>query len=555
MSDKIRKGRIDLLLDQIPEVRGSMLVMKLDTPTLAPEKLIRDTVQVGAPEAEFKKISKSEARVAYHKKRLVALVHPTSGESNVIPTLGMLKPGIGLAERAKVVASEVALESALFPKDGTEAVALAPLPLLGAKHQRGEKGTKPSEYISYVRFQRRVNGVPVFGPGTRATIGVAANGSICALTHRWRKAIPEDKKMVARSKAEIHKAIIEKLTPMAMGADVRVDKVMICYYDGGQSYLQPVYRYEATVKPHTSDQKDRKFRVANYHVQGYIPIGTEREPIVHRLKSMQNPPMPTKSKVARVAPPDGDPTVGRYIIRNAGDVFWTTSWDFINNLQAGGNQIGVQFTDSQYFWEDDFEYLSNKNDFVNGVNIAYTACHGNWWKICLDIDPWKCLSPIDIGNTGGYGAGAGGALAYWIIHSCEVIPTQEDMPNSFDCWWSVFNGLHAVVGYRTEAFIDDGVFGPFGYQIGLGAAVVPAWLNVVISADCYQSNPMYCDGNRLICEPLGRPSVVVPEGHGDDAAWMTDPIGPATYLWEFWFPNIGNCHACKPPVDDDPNPC
>lgn len=553
MIGELRKGRINLSLDQIPEVRDSMPVMKLSVPILVPEKLIHDKVRMVAPEAEFKEIKKSGTRCAYHKKRLVAFIDPKVGESNVIPTLGKLKPGTGLAKRAKVVAAEVASDLKLFPKDETESIALAPLTLLGAKHHRGEKVTKPSEYISYVRFQRRFNGVPVFGPGTRATIGVAEDSSVCALTHRWRKAIPEGKKIAARPREEIYKTIIEKLTPMAMGADVRVNKVEICYYDGGQNYLQPVYRYEATIKPHTSDQTGR---VANYHVQGYVPIGSELEPIVHRLKPSQNLPMAAKRKVARELPQDGDPTVGRYIMSNTGcDAFWTTSWDFINNLQAGGNQIGVPFTDNQYFWEDDFEYLSNKNDFVNGVNIAYTAAHGNWWKIGLDYKTWKCVFPNDIGDAGGYGAGAGGALAYWIIHVCEVIPTQEDKPDSFDIWWGVFNGLRAVVGYRTECFIDDGVFGPFGYQIGLGAAVVPTWLNAVASADCYQSNPMYCDGNRRVCEPLGRASAVVVDGHGDDRAFDIAPLDRATCLWEFWYPNVGDCHACTPPENNKPDPC
>jgi hypothetical protein len=31
----------------------------------------------------------------------------------------------------------------------------------------------------------------------------------------------------------------------------------------------------------------------------------------------------------------------------------------------------------------------------------------------------------DIPSTG-YGPGAGGSLAYWILHSCEVIPTPTD---------------------------------------------------------------------------------------------------------------------------------
>ena len=62
----------------------------------------------------------------------------------------------------------------------------------------------------------------------------------------------------------------------------------------------------------------------------------------------------------------------------------------------------------------------------------------------------------------GYGGGAGGKLAYWIIHSCEVIPTPTDYSVTdrhiaFDDWFRIFNGMHAVVGYRTEMLIGDKV--------------------------------------------------------------------------------------------------
>jgi hypothetical protein len=180
------------------------------------------------------------------------------------------------------------------------------------------------------------------------------------------------------------------------------------------------------------------------------------------------------------------------------------------------------------------------------VNIALTSAHGQWWVFNVDLSPDTRVDLNEIGNTGGYGAGCGGALAYWIIHACLVIPTQDDVSTSFDWWWNVFNGLHAVVGYRTETYLNDGVFGQFGYNIGLGAAVVPAWLNAVVSADCFQDNPMYCDPNRSIMEPLGRASAVVVDGHGDDTAYNIDPLGPATELWEFWFCNTGDCSACTP---------
>jgi hypothetical protein len=370
-------------------------------------------------------------------------------------------------------------------------------------------------------------------------IGIAADGSVCALTHRWRKAIPTDEKMVARPREEIHKAIVEQLSQRVRNADVRVDTVDICYYDGGQNYLQPVYRYMATIKLHPPGQK---IRCADAHLHGYIPIGIEREPIMQRGK-MYLPPMPAKSNAERKSPPEGDPTVGRYIIQNDTAEWWISSCEFLNGLQTGGSQIGVQFTDSQYLWADPYEYEDGKNDYVNSVNIADTEGHGDWWL--FETDAANGGTFVQLKDISGYGP----ALAYWIIHSCEVIPTQDDESTSFDVWWQIFNGLHAVVGYRTVMFIDDDVLGPFGFDIGSGASVVSAWLNEAITASSYQGDPgpKWCDCKHTnTWVPMGRPSAVVPDGHGDDtAAYDIDPLNPPSVLWEFWIGNLCDTPPCS----------
>jgi len=491
-----------------------------------------------APEAEFKELGKSGARGAYYKNRLVAFVNSKTGESKVFPALEKLKPGTGVSERAKRVAAKVALESALFSKDGTEAVPLEPVTLIGAKRRRGEDISQPSEYLSYVRFQRRVDGLPVFGPGTRLVIGVAADGSVCALTHRWWKTIPDGEKMVARPRSEIARSIIEQLTPSANVSNVRVNKVEICYYDGGQSYLQPVYRFEATIEPRTSNQKSH---AANSHVLGYLSIGTPREPLptlgVQRLKPAGKPPTLAKGNVPQVSSRRGDPTVARYIIQNDIDEWWISSCEFLNDLQLGGSMSGISFTDSQYYWAETRFYLSEKESFVNSVHIALSENHGNWWKLWLDKNDDSANVFCNGIPPGGYGGGSGGSLAYWIIHSCEVVPSATDESTSFDCWWNVFNGLHAVVSYRTEMYIDDDVMGGFGFWIGLGASVVSAWLNEVVSNDSYQNNPMYHDDNRNIDEPMGRASAVVVCDHSDDTVNEVGPLDPATCLTEWWFDN------------------
>ena len=82
------------------------------------------------------------------------------------------------------------------------------------------------------------------------------------------------------------------------------------------------------------------------------------------------------------------------------------------------------------------------------------------------IDLVNIDTDIPSGGSNGYGGGAGasGDLAYWIIHSCEVLPTPADYSAenrrlAYDTWWDVFNGMHAVLSYRTQMFIADNAAG------------------------------------------------------------------------------------------------
>jgi hypothetical protein len=162
--------------------------------------------------------------------------------------------------------------------------------------------------------------------------------------------------------------------------------------------------------------------------------------------------------------------------------------------------------------------------------------HGNWGLFSTRDNHDDIVRLSDV-PAGGYGSGGGGALAFWILHSCEVIPTQTDKATSFDVWWKLFDGLHAAIGYRTEMWIADGVTGPFGFAIGLGAPVVPAWISEVVGNSSYNPDATYLDGSRGITEPMGRPSAIAVCGHSDDTAADVAPLSAATCLTEWW---IGN---------------
>ena len=525
--------RIRFSLQQIPELAEPLPVVRLGPQVVAPEALMRDFASTVARRATLTERGKPELRASFDGDRLVSYVHLTTGESRVFPSLESLQPGEHLGRYAAAAAERILRDQSLFPEDMSEVVALTPATLFGARHSREGGDSRPAEYLSFVRFERRIAGLPVFGPGSTAMIGVAADGSVHAFAHRWRKASGSEK-MVAHSREKIGIAILEQLRPSAEVNHVSVDKVTVCYYDSGD-VLQPVYRFEATVSSPDSQL------VANRHLLGYVSIGDAPESLpvlgVQRGGSPAEPPARRQHAKTSAQAVGGDPRIGRYVVRNDSPDWVSSANDFMASLEFAQALFGViQFTDSQYYWAEPWEFLSDKNAFVNHVQIALNEVHGNWGLFSTRDNHDDIVRLSDV-PAGGYGSGGGGTLAFWILHSCEVIPTQTDESTSFDVWWNLFDGLHAAVGYRTEMWIADGVMGPFGFAIGLGAPVVPAWISEVVGNSSYNPDATYLDGNRGITEPMGRPSAIAVCGHGDDTAADVAPLSAATCLTEWW---IGN---------------
>lgn len=192
-----------------------------------------------------------------------------------------------------------------------------------------------------------------------------------------------------------------------------------------------------------------------------------------------------------------------------------------------------------------YQFTTDKESYIDSVHIADIETHGGWnefttYEQSPDYPYIVHLSDIP---ASGYGPGADGSLAYWILHSCEVIPTPTDFPGepiqkAFNPWWPIFNGLHAVVGYRTEMTIADSVMGEFGSSIGLGAGFVSSWL-MTVSGDSADYIPpiIYLDNFAGIDEPRGRAAVVAVCGHEDDIATDITDMGRPGCLTMWWYEN------------------
>jgi hypothetical protein len=128
----------------------------------------------------------------------------------------------------------------------------------------------------------------------------------------------------------------------------------------------------------------------------------------------------------------------------------------------------------------------------------------------------------DIG-VDGYGPGSNGSLAYWIIKGCNVTLSPDDVSfnAAFDPWWNVFNGLHAIMSYRTFSWSSDaGEGNDVGSAIASGASVLFSWMKGV---------------NQNSYRGLEKASAVTVCGHADDTLWQMENIGRPGCLQIWWY--------------------
>jgi hypothetical protein len=308
-----------------------------------------------------------------------------------------------------------------------------------------------------------------------------------------------------------------------INANVTVKAVDLCFYDSGNQFIQPVYRYNATVS--------HPFGLADDIIVGYVPAGgKEQEPlpslnppadqVLPTTTSNRNTTNTNVSRSLRSKRQEGGITVARYAMSN--DQYSPQIVVDENAFWNGLSSVSSSFINSQYYWDEPFIYESDAQFFINNVNIAFTEGHGNvHYFTTNESEPnWGGVSiPTDL-PANGYGPGAGGSLAYWIIRACDTISTPidyspADFDQAFDPWWQVFNGMHAVMGYRTNAAVFDNEMGNVGQTLGMGASAVHGWMSAALGG--------------------GKTSAVTVCGHDDDTVFQVENIGKPGCLQIWWY--------------------
>jgi uncharacterized protein DUF6345 len=552
-----RGGEIVFPLSVIPRIPSSLPIVKL-TAKAPPEEFLRETLgKIGVDLKTIQPLSHTSLLAARNAPdQLVGVVegdklhaywHRESGQAEIFPQLEKLESevfsptGDQHLEHAVTLARETFARAGFIPKDDTEYIVGEARPLVGSTARRDSADSAPrvSEtrlYLTYVPVIRTVKGYKVYGTGSRVAIAVGAERKIQGLVYRWKAGTFSTDLSEKRNAEQIHAAFSKLLRPMAANSEVQVLTVDLAYYDNGGDSMIPVYRATARLRPLAHAGAAKELLAHDDYVAEYVAYGEGKLP-VELVPGSGKQPSEAPRKRAGAGPekiPAGDPIVGMYVVRDAPPASGGTgaSSGFVaeanglwNGLQSSGG--ASQFTLAQYYWAVPQLYTTDEAAFVNSVNVALTEAHGAPWLFTTESNCCDTVNINAIPASEGYGGSNGGHLDYWIIHSCAVVPSAEDNPAWWTPWFTVFQGLHAVMGSRTEMYFDGGAVNqPFGQSIGNGASVISSWFNATLSYYPASKQP-----------PMDRPSAVTVCGHEPDSAYDTATLPAPSCLTNYWQPN------------------
>jgi Family of unknown function (DUF6345) len=548
----------------VPLVTEPLPIFKL-TPTQAPVSLTSDHLRaLKAPTLamEHEVFAARESSTAL----LRAYVDPKIGDAELLPNLSstiapeqlVLKP---IAPEAAVEAARNLFnDTAFIPKDDTT-LRIAPVIQVngGAEGRPASgseigKGTPASVRLTFVPAIRYAAGLPVYGPGSHVTVAVDNNKTVQGFLRRWSTATRGDNVEPTVTAEQVQQSIRDQLKEFSSHATVTVNHISRAYYDGNVSALQPVYYFSAVIHPIGG-------KTADDRIIGYVPIGKTVEdiPTINQLDTTNDhpsEPSQTSGKTETEKPTGsagGPPavTLGEYANRDGSMLGMADQ--LLNGLSTKVPFISpaTPIVRTQYYWAEPWEVVGTPSkSYLNAVNIAYTQPHGDWYintTYSNYADLWD-VHNIGTGGNPGYGAAAGGKLATWIIDSCEVVPSMYDLQvqsgnayNAFTPWFPVFQGLHNVIGFRTEMWLFDGLNQPFGVVAGLGGDVNAAWFQEIAADSSYtEDNPQnqYQDPHlNNITVHMGRASTFIDARDLGQSIYAVTPQSASSTLWNFWMNN------------------
>ena len=270
--------------------------------------------------------------------------------------------------------TDIFTENKLIPSDSTRAVIGKAQPLeIGTASPTGGNSGTPGAVLAYLQVQRFVGKIPVVGMGSRELIGLDTQGNVNAFVQSWKTAMRFKTVHDTMTKAQVCTAInnqLKSLNPVS----ARLLNASLVYYGVPTGtagvgafntrrfptaveygFLVPAVQFTAQV---SFDKTTAKQLNAPDVIQGYVGIGKQYAKLPGLKSTNGSPPMNDSSpttgrRSTRAAVPNGDPCVGRYVVRNDdpgwvndANSFWggmlvPVGWLHFSNCQSTGASLPV----------------------------------------------------------------------------------------------------------------------------------------------------------------------------------------------------------------------
>jgi hypothetical protein len=309
--------------------------------------------------------------------------------------------------------------------------------------------TRPvNDVLRSIHFVRMLDGLRVYGEHSILTVDVGRTGVlglVRTLLPISRHGTPVSILSEAEATERFHRQFAPILAQLRLASPNYTAQVVstdLIYYEQGQRFVQPVYRFAIQATATTG-------LVINYYWLVPAVLNTP-EPIVN------TPPAAEGTLPAFAGPnsnglPDGSSSVkppdpieyGVYVVRDAESGWVNDAWEFHQNIEqpiGPGGSLVVNF--QQYFWNEPWLWETDSGEpadeqdantdtedpvpdnsrfFVGKVNVALIEAHGAQWIIGTESD---CCDLMHLPQISGYGGlnGNGEITDYIIWQACSVIP-------------------------------------------------------------------------------------------------------------------------------------
>lgn len=423
------------------------------------------------------------------------------------------RPQLVNKEKAFQMAEEFVRKNELLAKDVSTTAPQHLVTLTRADVTEGKSATT-SDVGQTVIFQRKIAEKPVVGSGSVMVVDLGHQGQVVGFKRAWNALAEAGPQPQFKTEQEVY-AEVDRQVKSRLHGDVsaKVAKLHLIYYGSDKEYVQPAYFFSIQVD--APGVKGKSFLTGVVAAAKNAPEAIVMPPVPKVF--------PTETKAALdLTPPEsagaaGDPTVGRYVVRQDSNDWVDDANEFRQGLTDGHPSTFPAITFGDYYWDQPYLWTSSEDSFVDRWNVTLMEGHGNTW---LFTTRSNCCDVVNLNSSGqpGYGDRSGDSMRFLILKGCSIIPGPPDRSNWPDPWWRVFKGLRQAVGFRTEMYIDDDISYGFAKNIASNHRVLDSWFAATNGSSSYQWERFWGSWGDQI---YGYGTVVMIPGHEGDGIYST----------------------------------